>query len=111
MTTIGELYHMIENIEALAVNRDLTDEEFEKISRMQDQISDNEHPGYELKAWYETMTYANDTLSVNAVSKEDGVPVDYLNIPHRGNKYKVRGYWKSYDEAIEYAKQVLRKWF
>lgn len=110
MTTVRELYHMIENVEALAANRDLTDEEFEKISKLQDQISDIEHPGYEMKSWYESWDYANDHLSFNVFSKEDGVPVDCLNIPCRGNKFKVRGYWKSFEEAQVYAEQVLGKW-
>lgn len=109
--TIGELYHQIENIEALSGGREMTDAEFEKISRLQDQISDIEHPGYEMKSWYESWTYANDHISFNVISKEDGVPVDCLNIPCQGDKFKVRGYWKSFEEAQEYAKQTLSKWF
>jgi hypothetical protein len=113
MTTIRELYHMISNIEAQGEEqrRDLTADELDQISSMQDQIADIEHPGYEMKAWYETVAYANDTLSFNVISKEDGVPVDCLNIPHEGDKFLVRGYWKSHKEATEYAEQVLSKWF
>ncbi len=111
MITSKELYHQIENVEALSANREMTADEFAQISKLQDQISDIEHPGYEMKSEFGTWTYANDHISFIVISKEDGCPVDSLSIPHQGNKYKIRGYWKTFEETQEYAKQVLSKWF
>jgi hypothetical protein len=111
--TIKELYHMIQNIEAQAraVNRDLTDQEFDQISRIQDQIADIVHPGYEMKEIYEDRDLANDTLTFYVFSKEDGVPVDSFSVDRRGDKYYVRGYWRNYETAKQQAEQVLSKWF
>lgn len=67
---------------------------------------------YILKSWFDTWVYANDHISFNVIQESNGCPVDVLNIPCKGDNYKVRGYWgKSFQEAEEYAKQVLAKWF
>lgn len=111
MATIRELYHQIENIEALAVRRVSTVQEFDQITRLQDQISDIEHPGYEMKEIYEDRNVPNDTLTFYVFCKDSGVPVDKFSIGRRGDKYYVRGYWRDYQAAQTQAQQMLRKWF
>lgn len=111
MTATRELYHQIENIEQQAANRNLTNDEFEAISKLQDQISDLEHPGYEIKSWFESVSIPNDHLMFTVFSKEDGCPVDSFKIYREGDQYKVRGQWKTHGDAVDYANQVLSKWF
>lgn len=107
-TTVREIYHQIE---ALSTPRDMTDEEFDKISLLQDQISDIENPGYEMVSWFETVNYVNDHLMFTVFSKADGVPVDSIKIPCRGNSFKIRGFFgKSFQEAKDYASQIMNKW-
>lgn len=105
------LYAELREIEEAAEGRDLTDAEFERISRLQDQISDIEHPGYEMKEWYESVNHPNDHLMFTVFSKEDGCPVDSFKIYLEGDRYQVRGQWKGYTEAQEWANQVLGEWF
>jgi hypothetical protein len=111
MITVRELYHQIGNIEAMATHRDLTDEEFDQITSLQDQIQDFFHPGYEMKEIYEDCYFPNDTLTFYVFCKETGVPVDNLSIARCGDKYYVRGYWRDYEAAKTYADQFLGKWF
>jgi hypothetical protein len=111
MITERELYHQIENVENLAVGRDLTDEEFDQITRLQDRIQDIEHPGYEMREIFEDCNFANDTLTFYVFCKDSGIPIDSFSIARRGDVYYVRGYWRNYEEAKEYAEQVLSKWF
>ncbi|MCK5607690.1 hypothetical protein KAR91_37745 [Candidatus Pacearchaeota archaeon] len=111
MIATRELYHQIENIEALSTARDMTNQEFDRISKLQDAIADIEHLGYELKSEFESVNHPNDHLVVTVFSKEDGCPVDSFKVYCEGNRYMVRGQWKSCQEAEEWAKQVLSKWF
>jgi hypothetical protein len=102
---------MIQNIEDQAVHRDLTDQELDQITRLQDQIQDIEHPGYKMKEIYEDRNAPNDTLTFYVFSNQDGVPVDKFSVGREGDKYYVRGYWRTYDAAKEWAEQVLSGWF
>lgn len=111
MATIGELYHQIKTIETLSAQREMTDNEFEQISKLQDQISDIEHPGYEMKELFESVDNPNDHLMFTVFSKEDGCPVDSLKVYREGDRYLVRGQWADQDAAKEWANQVLSKWF
>lgn len=111
MTTARELMHQIRNIEDRAARRDLTDEEFDLITRLQDQIQDMEHPGYEIKEIYEDRNFPNDTLTFYVFCKESGVLVDNFSVARRGDKYYVRGYWRDYEVAKVQASQALEEWF
>lgn len=91
MTTIRELYHQIENVEQQASDRDLSDAELETISGMQDQISDIEHPGYEMKELFESVDTPNDHLMFTVFSKENGCPVDSFKVYREGDRYFVSG--------------------
>jgi hypothetical protein len=66
---------------------------------------------YSLKAWYESKNTVNDHISFNVVSDADRVPVDHFDIYREGDRYLVRGQWKNYEAAQEWAMQVLGKWF
>ena len=105
-TTARELFHQIENIESGNGNREMTDEEFEQISRLQDQISGIEHPGYEMKEIYE-----DGDLVFYVFSKEDGIPVDSLKVSKQGNRYYMHGYWRSHAKTYALIEQIFRKWF
>jgi hypothetical protein len=75
------------------------------------QVSDIKHPGHEMKEWFESVDNPNDHLMFTVFSKEDGCPVDFFKVYREGNRYLVRGQWKSINEAREWANQVLKKWF
>jgi hypothetical protein len=51
--------------------------------------------------FYDSRNATNDTLVV--VLEKDGQPVDQFSFYREGNRVKVRGQWKTTDDAIAYA--------
>jgi len=64
------------------------------------------HQQYEIKSWFEGVDYPNDHLMFTVFNK-DGCPVDFFKVYREGNRYLVRGQWKTHSDAEEWAKQVL----
>jgi len=52
-----------------------------------------------------TRHYPNDTLTV--VLEKDGLPVDQISFPRKGNAVKVQGQWVTHKQAVAHAKTKL----
>ena len=52
-----------------------------------------------------TRHYPNDTLTV--VLEEEGLPIDQITFPRRGNVVKVQGQWMTHEQAVAHAKTKL----